>query len=124
MAVVNKETGVEDHSKIVLDYSTQCVAWQIDEAGKLVSGQPLYPDTKAVYQYLMDKETVKGWSQEEQMPYAIYKTEDGGRYFLWYDTAKPRVNAAKLLGITGVSVRKLGSIPMSSVWNWAFILPN
>ena len=31
---------------------------------------------------------------------------------------------AKLLGVTGVSIWRLGTVPMDSSWNWAFLLPN
>ena len=124
MAITDVNTGVEDHSKVVLGFSSKSTAWQIDENGKLLSGTPLYPDTKTVYERLKQRDTITGWSNEYQMPYAIYSTDTGERYFLWYDTAKPRVSAAKLLGVTGISIWRLGTVPMDSSWNWAFLLPN
>ena len=56
---------------------------------------------------------------EYQQPYTIYQTEDGNRYFLWYqDDASIQVsmNAAKLLGVTGTSIWRLGIIPQGD-WN-------
>jgi len=123
-AITDPNTGVADLSKVVLGFSSKSTAWQIDKNGKLVSGTPVYPDTKTVYERLHQPDTVKGWSDAYQMPYIIYSTDSGEQYFLWYDTAKPRVNAAKLLGVTGVSIWRLGTVPMDSSWNWAFMLPN
>ena len=109
-----------DASKVLLGFSCKSVAWQIDEAGKLVSGTPAYPTTKTVAARLMQSDTEIGWSDEYQQPYAIYRTEDGSRFFLWYqDNASVQIamNAARLLGVTGTSVWRLGNIP-EGVWNW------
>ena len=55
-----------------------------------------------------------GWSDDYQSPTAIYTTEDGGRYFLWYEdsrSAAAKVQLAKLFGIRGVSIWRLGTVP-------------
>lgn len=106
-----------DTSKVLLGFSCRSVGWQIDETGKLVSGTPVYPDTDTVAKRLAQPDTEIGWSDEYQQPYAIYTTEDGSRYFLWYqDDASVQIslNAAKLLGVTGTSIWRLGTIPQ----NW------
>ena len=109
-----------DASKVLLGYSCRWAAWQIDSEGKLISGMPIYPSTETVARRLQQADTELGWFEEYQQSYAVYTTEDGSRYFLWYqDHASVRVslNAAKLLGVTGVSVWRLGNIPESH-WNW------
>ena len=59
-----------------------------------------------------------GWSDTYQQSYAVYTTEDGGRYFLWYQdgaSVEAAMRAAKLLGVTGMSLWRLGSLPDSTV---------
>lgn len=113
-----------DPSKVLLGFSCRSVAWQIDDEGKLLSGTPAYPGTETVAKRLAQADTEIGWSDEYQQPYAIYQTEDGNRYFLWYqDDASIQIsmNAAKLLGVTGASVWRLGTIPQGDwYWNIAF----
>ena len=108
-----------DPSKVLLGFSCRSVAWQINE-NKLISGTPAYPNTETVAKRLAQEDTEIGWAKDYQQPIAIYTTEDGNRYFLWYqDDASIQVamNAAKLLGVTGTSVWRLGSIPQGD-WNW------
>lgn len=116
-------TAQMDPSKVLLGFSCRSVAWQIDNGGKLVSGTPAYPNTDTVAKRLAQADTEIGWSDEYQQPYAIYQTEDGSRYFLWYqDDASIQIslNAAKLLGITGTSFWRLGNIPQGD-WNWSVV---
>lgn len=112
-----------DPDKVLLGFSCRSVGWQIDSEGKLVSGAPAYPNTETVAKRLAQADTEIGWSDEYQQPYAIYATEDGSRYFLWYQddaSIQVSVNAAKLLGVTGVSVWRLGTIPQGD-WNWSIV---
>lgn len=109
-----------DASKVLLGYSCRWAAWQIDLAGKLVSGMPIYPSTETVARRLKQADTELGWSEEYQQSYAVYTTEDGSRYFMWYQdhaSVSVSLSAAKLLGVTGVSVWRLGNIPVGD-WNW------
>lgn len=116
---------VGDPSKIVLGFSCKNVAWKIDEGGKLVDGTPVYPTNDTVWKRLQQSDTVTGWSDTYQMSYAIYTTEDGGRYFLWYqssESVQAAANMASLLGVTGVSIWRIGNIPMYDTWHWAALL--
>ena len=118
-------TDKVDPAKVVLGFSCKNVAWQIDEAGKLVSGKPMYPSTETVLKRLSQADTETGWSQEYQQSYAVYTTEDSSRYFLWYQdgrSVETALRAAKLLGVTGVSVWRLGTIPTADIWNWSGLL--
>lgn len=119
------KTGVSDASKLVLGYSSKPMAWKIDSDGKLLSGTPVYPSNETLYQRLNQPDTETSWSNVYQQPYAVYTTEDGSRYFAWYDSedsVRVRLNAAKLLGITGVSLWRLGTIPTEHDWNWNSLL--
>ena len=116
-------TAQMDPSKVLLGFSCRSVAWQIDQDGKLVSGTPVYPGTETVAKRLAQEDTEIGWAKDYQQPIAIYTTEDGSRYFLWYqDDASIQVsmNAAKLLGVTGASIWRLGTIPQGD-WNWSIM---
>ena len=122
LAITDEETGVADHSKIALGFSSKHTAWQIDGNNKLVSGTPIYPDNATVYKRLQQSDTTRGYSNTYQSHYAVYSTESGERYFLWYDDVQPKVAAAELLDITGVSVWRLGTMPMYGSWNWTGLL--
>ena len=85
----------------------------------------MYPSNDTVSRRLAQESTEFGWSQEYQQSYAIYRSEDGSRYFLWYQndrSIQTALNDARLLGVTGVSVWRLGTIPMYSGWNWMRLL--
>ena len=106
-------------------FSAQATAWQIDGEGDLLSGTPVYPSAETVAKRLAQPDTEKGWSGAYQQPYAVYTTEDGGRYFLWYQdsaSVEAAMRAAKLLGVAGASVWRLGMLPDSEVWNWDSLL--
>lgn len=117
-----------DASKVLLGFSARNAAWQIDENGKLLSGTPVYPSNDTVWKRLGQSGTEFGWSDTYQQPYAVYTTEDGSRYFLWYQddqSVLTALNAAKLLGVGGVSLWRLGNIPQyggSGGWNWNSLL--
>ena len=111
--------------KVLLGFSARSAAWQIDENGDLLSGTPVYPTAETVAARLAQPDTVTGWSDTYQQSYAIYTTEDGGRYFLWYqdDTSiQTELRCAKLLGVSGASLWRLGTLPTSAGWNWSSLL--
>lgn len=118
-----------DPEKVVLGYCVKNTAWQIDADGKLVSGTPVYPSNDTVAKRLAQTDTQTGWSDTYQQSYAIYTTEDGSRYFLWYQddrSVEAAQNAARLLGVTGISIWRLGAIPQYTIgyqtWNWSGLL--
>lgn len=107
--------------KIVLGLSCKNVAWKIDREGKMVSGAPVIVSNETLHQRLAQSDTVKGWSDTYQQSYAVYSTEDGSRYFVWYQDGESitrELETAKLLGISGVSLWRLGTIPAYSDWSW------
>lgn len=107
--------------KIVLGLSCKNVAWKIDREGKMVSGAPVTVSNETLHQRLAQSDTVKGWSDTYQQSYAVYSTEDGSRYFVWYQDGESitrELETAKLLGISGVSLWRLGTIPAYSDWSW------
>ena len=114
-----------DPDKVLLGFSARAAAWQIDGDGNLVSGTPVYPTTETVAARLAQPDTVTGWSDTYQQSYAVYTTEDGGRYFLWYQdgaSVQAELRCAKLLGVSGVSLWRLGQLPAAESWNWNSLL--
>lgn len=50
-------------------------------------------------------------------PAATYTTEDGMKILLWYEDARSvadKITLARMMGITGVSVWRLGNVPTYS----------
>ena len=114
-----------DPEKVLLGFSAQATAWQIDGEGDLVSGTPVYPTAETAARRLAQPDTVTGWSDACQQSYAVYTTEDGGRYFLWYQddaSVQAAMRTAKLLGVSGASVWRLGMLPDGDAWNWDGLL--
>ena len=125
LRTIVQQVGEAQVSKLVLGFSCKNVAWKIDAGGKLVDSTPVYPTNETVWKRLQQSDTVTGWSDTYQMSYAIYTTEDGGRYFLWYqssESVQAAANMASLLGVTGVSIWRIGNIPMYDTWHWAALL--
>lgn len=124
-AIADPETGVEDLSKVALGFSCKNIAWEVDENGKLLSPKPVYPTNETVYKRLKQPNTVHGWSGTYHNRYAIYETETGERWYLIYEdnrSLQAKLDAARLLGITGVSLWRMGTIPAYADWNWAALL--
>lgn len=113
-AITDADSGVADPGKIALAISCKAVAWETDGSGKLTSGSPVQVGMDKVYQRLLQSGTQRGYSTVYDNAYATYATESGQQYFLWYEDGQSvaaKVTLAKLFGINGVSVWRLGSIP-------------
>lgn len=55
-----------------------------------------------------------GLLEEFRNPCALYTTEDGSRYKVWYENEQSvldKVALARMFGITGVSLWRIGNIP-------------
>lgn len=115
--------------KLLLGYSCKNTAWKIDGNGKLLESVPVHPTASTVAARLAQADTVLGWSGIYQQSYAMYTGDDGARYFLWYQDGKSvqsSLNAAKLLGISGTSLWRLGELPAwktaDLTWTWQSLL--
>ena len=113
-AITDKETGVEDRSKIVLAISFATIGWEITEDERVKSAEPYSPLTSTVYQRLLQDSTVTGWSDQYKNPYITYYNDSGQKIFLFYEneeSVNEKITLAKLFGITGVSLWRIGTIP-------------
>lgn len=111
-----------DPAKVVLALSARNVAWEIDGAGKLVSSQPVAVSGDTAARRLSQPDTKQGWDPDAQQSWASYTTEEGKRYFLWYqdeESVRLALQTARLLDVTGVSLWRLGTIPQYENWSWS-----
>lgn len=113
----------ESTDKLVLGISCKNVAWKVGSTTDLTltAAAPFYISNDTLAQRLGQSGTVRGRSNTFRCPYAVYTTEDGSACFVWYDDAESvqaRIDTAKLLGITGVSVWRLGTVPAYGNWSW------
>lgn len=118
MAITDPETGVQDHSKLLLGISSKNVAWEIDENYRLVSGKPVYLSNETAYQYIRSNRL----QFDSGNSYVTFENDAGQRYFMWLEAPAENLRSAKLLGVTGISLWRLGTLPMYSGWSWAPLL--
>ena len=113
-------TGVSDKSKLVLAISFATLAWQLDDNAKLLQAAPAYGSSDVVNSYLKSQGTVTGFSKIYRNPYMTYKTSEGKNMFLWYEneqSVSEKAALARLFGINGISLWRLGNIPTYSGYN-------
>lgn len=113
-AITDPVSGVSDRSKIAFAISFSGLAWEISDDGSLVNPSPATPSIDTIHNRLVQADTQIGWSDTYKNPYAIYTTEDGKRYFIWYEDARSvsaKVELARLFDITGVSIWRIGNVP-------------
>lgn len=111
-AITDKNTGVEDTSKIALAVSFSSVGWELKN-GKIADTASVRPTTATIYTRLKGGAAM-GYSEVYRNPYIEYTTEEGKDIFLWYEDARSvndKLALAKLFGVKGVSFWRLGTIP-------------
>ena len=123
--ITDPDTGVQDVSKIALAISFGTAGFHIDKNGRLLETTIYHPGTDTLAGRLAQPDTVVTYSEKYRNPYAIYTNEEGERYKVWYEDARSvadKLQLAKLFGITGVSLWRVGTIPASTGYNvWSAI---
>lgn len=112
--ITDAETGVRDRSKLALQISFGTAGFQVDENGLLLDRTIYHPAKDTIAQRLSQPDTVRTWDAVSHNPYIEYTAEDGRHYKLWYEDAQSvgdKLRLARMFGITGVSVWRLGTIP-------------
>ncbi len=107
-------TGM-DPGKAAVNLSMDADAWETDENGLLISREPIHPAVSTIAQRLRSGARM-GWSETLKNPYLTYDTESGQHIFLWYEderSVEVKLSLARMLGVTGLSVWRLGIIPDS-----------
>ena len=113
-SITDPVTGVRDKSKIALQISFGTAGFHVDEDGLLLDRTIYHPGPATIATRLGQEDTVYTWDEQSRNPYIEYTTEDGEHYKLWYEAAQSiaaKLSLARLFGITGVSVWRLGTVP-------------
>lgn len=112
--ITDPETGVADRSKIALQISFGTAGFHVDEDGLLLDRTIYHPGSTVIAKRLTQEDTVYTWDEVSRNPYIEYTTEDGKHYKLWFENAQSveaKLSLARLFGVTGVSVWRLGNVP-------------
>lgn len=112
--ITDPQTGVQDKSKIALQISFGSAGFQIDSENHLLSTTIFHPAQATLAQRLLQADTVTIYDEHSRNPVTTYTGDDGARYILWYEDAhsiSDKLTLARMFGITGVSIWRLGNIP-------------
>jgi spore germination protein YaaH len=116
-AITDSKTGIQDRSKILLQFSMDTVQWKLKE-GKIINEVPFRPSYSAIQSRLLS-DAISAFSLKLQNPYLIFEdATDGTRNVIWYENAssiQAKINLAKAFKIGGLSVWRLGTIPDESL---------
>lgn len=117
-AITDKDTGVTDSSKIWLQISFDTVQWKMIE-GKVINQNAYRPSYVQLVDRIMKEEqgselSIK-YSESLQNPWlTYYNSSDGTNNIIWYEDTRSvnaKIEMAKLFGINGISLWRLGNIP-------------
>lgn len=111
--ITDPETGVQDKSKLALAISFNTTGFHVDENGLLLDRTFYHPATATIAQRLGQEDSVRVWDDQSRNP-NLYYTAGGEHYRLWYEDAQSvseKLALARMFGIHGVSVWRLGMIP-------------
>ena len=113
-AITDPNTGVQDLKKVALAISFNTAQWQLQN-NIVINAAPYHPDTSSVYSRLINAETTIHYSTQYQNPYAtFYNDSNGTQNVIWYEDERSvlaKVDLARMFGVTGISVWRLGLIP-------------
>lgn len=113
-AVTDSDTGVRDYSKIVLALSlSSSAAWQLQN-GAVTNEYAIHPAMATIQKRLLQPGTEIAYHSRYCNPSASYFDDDGNRVILWYEDSRSvadKIKLARMLGIHGLSVWRIGVIP-------------
>lgn len=117
-AITDEDTGVADLSKVWLQLSFDAVQWKMKE-GKVINRNAYRPSYLQLRERINKDEPGSNlslkYSERLQNPWlTYYNSSDGTDNIIWYEDARSinaKVQLAKLFGISGISLWRLGNIP-------------
>jgi spore germination protein YaaH len=106
-------SGVEDKSKIWLQISMDAVQWKLKD-GQVINRIPYHPTYDLLIKRFLTGVSMN-YSEFSQNPYAkFYDSFDNTQNIIWYENQKSvaeKIKLAKMFGIKGLSLWRLGTIP-------------
>ena len=124
--ITDSETGVADRGKLALAISFGSAGFHVDEDGLLLETTIYHPGTSTLALRLSQPDTQVVYDTRYRNPYALYTTEDGGHYKVWYENEQSvldKIALARMFGVTGVSLWRLGTIPAETGYDvWSAVL--
>ena len=118
-AAVDPVSGVRDANKVVLAVSFTAVGWPIDNQGKVSSGTPKTLSITQVGE-ILNAGATSSFSLAYQNPYLTYTDKTTGEIvYLWFENQRSineKTAIARLLGINGVSIWRIGNIPNNDAY--------
>lgn len=114
-------TGVADKNKVVLGISMSNIGWTVVD-GQITNSRGNTYSYSEIADMIDDGAEVK-YSDKYKNPYLIYDSDDG-KEIVWYENSRSiadKVKLAEMLGVSSISVWRLGLIPQESgeldIWN-------
>lgn len=107
-------TGVADKNKVVLGISMSNIGWTVVD-GQITNSRGNTYSYSEIADMIDDGAEVK-YSDKYKNPYLIYDSDDG-KEIVWYENSRSiadKVKLAEMLGVSGISVWRLGLIPQES----------
>jgi spore germination protein YaaH len=112
-SITDIDTGVQDLNKIWLQISYDSVQWKLKD-GKVINSYPYSPDYESIRQRLLTDVTMN-YSNLYRNPYiSFFDDRDETHNVLWYEDSRSveaKIKLAKMFGIKGISLWRLGNIP-------------
>ena len=100
--------------------------FHVDGEDRLLETTIYHPAPSTLALRLAQPDTQVVYSEEFRNPCALYTTEDGSRYKVWYENEQSvldKVALARMFGITGVSLWRIGNIPADGTYDvWSALL--
>ncbi len=114
-AITDSDNGVLDKSKIMLQISFDWKVWNKKDGKTLNSTAKVYNLENFINLLNSGKDISYGYSKIYENPYLKYTDTDTGiESVVWYENTESvmaKINLAKLFGIQGISLWRLGQIP-------------
>lgn len=111
-AITDKDTGVRDTAKILLQLSFDSVQWKLKD-GKVVNKYPIKPSYDDIRQRLLTDVTIN-YGNSKNPNIKFYDSSDDTQNVVWYEDSRSvlaKIELAGMFGIKGISLWRLGIIP-------------
>ena len=113
-AITDETTGVADHSKVALALSFSSCGWSVKDRA-VINKNSMKPTPEQIYYRLSQPETEINYSATYRNPYiSYYDPTDDTMNTVWYEDARSvsdKITLARMFGVTGISVWRLGLVP-------------